>query len=359
MAFPFRTGFEHGISPAAFVSQSGHPVSESVTTDNPRSGSRAMRISLASLDQWNPPEALDYTRANTTTAKVSLVASVYFSDMSGLNTQGFRMAVVADAATSDGFVFLQINKDGGVELRRVGSALTSGGNLIDSLPAGTIIAGSWYTFEILILPLNSGGEYDVAINGASVMSGTGVDTFDGIGAMTTTCGFQFRCIGEVSQSVVIDVDDVMFGVDETSLLTVTQGLPVHEALVPTSDIEADGTPSTGLDHYALVDEIPPGASDYVEFDTAGDRERFGFSNRTETGDVLGLMVWSTASDPLTADTIRTLINSNATEVESGNLVLSATPGTAYTQNQETDPDTGIAWTTAGVNAVTAGARRPV
>lgn len=363
MSWLYRTGFEHGVNLPQFLGLSGNVVSEGVSVTNPKSGTYAYRANMASADTWDPPPIGPFVRADTTSARVSTVVSFHLSDITDL--QQLRIAVYSEATSNWAYVWLQINSDGSIELRRSGitagnSPMNAAGNLIDSLGPGTIQSASWYTVELSVYFGNSGA-YDVAINKAVVMSGTGVDTNDAIGSLTTNSGARLRCTTQTSgvTSFDVDIDDFLIGIDETSLLTTTVGIPVHEALVPTSDIETGGTPSTGVNHWELVDEIPPGASDYNEFTAVAQRERYGLSDRVETGDVLGVGLWTTASDPTTSGTIRSLINSNATEVESGDLVLSNTPGTPYYLSQETDPDTALAWTTGGVNAVTVGARRTV
>lgn len=353
MAWTYRTGFEHGIDLAEWFDTG--PVSQGTTTDNPKSGSYAYRMTMASSDTWEPPRIGIGDRANTTTAKISGIWSVYVDDLFDLDY--IRLAVETGATTSPSLLYVGLLPDGSVTVGRT-NTITAAGTVLESLPAGTVTSNSWYTVELMGYIDNTAGEYDVAINGASVMSDTGVDTFQGSGTITVDSYLTMRVDTKSGGSAVVDFDDVLGGVDETTLLTTTQGIPVHEALVPTSDVETDGTPSTGTNHWELVDEIPPASGDYNTFTSGGDRERYGLSDRTETGDIIGVGVWATASDPTTADTIRLLVDSNGSEVESVDKVLSDTPGTHHSFLVDDDPDTATDWTTSGVNALTAGARRP-
>lgn len=121
---------------------------------------------------------------------------------------------------------------------------------------------------------------------------------------------------------------------------------------PTSDnVLQDWTPSVGGVGWVMIDEVPPVDSDYVSANATGKKSRYGFTGvdlditNISAVQVVGRMRKSDAG----IGSFKFGFLSGATQGEGVEKGLS-TEYTYYNSVFETDPNTGIKWTPAGVNA---------
>ena len=130
-----------------------------------------------------------------------------------------------------------------------------------------------------------------------------------------------------------------------------------DTLRPTADTaEADWTPSAGADHYAVVDEATiNGDTDYVSAATPGALDLYEMSNLSFTPDTVhAVQVTMVArKDDAEARQVRTKLKSGTTTAD-GTTQAMATSYLPYGDLYETDPDTAMAWTPGGVNAMQVG-----
>ncbi len=137
---------------------------------------------------------------------------------------------------------------------------------------------------------------------------------------------------------------------------------VNEHFIPVLSPTSDASPltlipSTGVTQYDLIDEIPVSTTDYDYADTIGQQSFFGMSN-------LSVTATSILCINAMAEVFREgSITMGEAAVESGGTTTYQTPivlpsGSYYGIQflQETDPDTGVGWDTAGINAMTVGYR---
>jgi hypothetical protein len=127
-------------------------------------------------------------------------------------------------------------------------------------------------------------------------------------------------------------------------------------IIPNGDTaQSDFTPSTGVNGFAVVDDIPANDSDYNSATASGNEDRYTFSNPPAAVSILcaNFCARVTRDGSLTQGQIS--VKSGTTTVYSTAETLPASP-TYYDMQYivETDPDTGVAWTDAGVQAVEAG-----
>lgn len=127
-------------------------------------------------------------------------------------------------------------------------------------------------------------------------------------------------------------------------------------LSPTSDTaDKDFTASTGTDNFAMVDETPMNPTDFVQASAVGDKDLYGFED-LPVGfvniEAVSLVVVAAKTDAVARE-LRGVLKSNATESATPNSVLNTTfkPVRAVFN---TDPNGGVAWTSAAVDALTAG-----
>ena len=117
------------------------------------------------------------------------------------------------------------------------------------------------------------------------------------------------------------------------------------------------TPSTGTDHGALLDEIPPNDDvDYVSGDVVNLRETVKFPNITlASGTVLGIQLMPNVIKTLSGDRqIAALVRSGGSDALGTNQGVSQTMYTYRAQMFQVNPVGGAGWTAATANAMEGG-----
>ncbi len=131
--------------------------------------------------------------------------------------------------------------------------------------------------------------------------------------------------------------------------------------VPTSDATPNnGTPSTGTDHFACVDEAQFNTSDYITMpNTSGDKEVYGHGSIASTPAVVHSVrvVLVSQKTDAGAFSLEPLVVSGGTEGDGSSQPLSTSWG-IQASIFETDPNTSAAWTYANANAADVGYKVP-
>ena len=115
-----------------------------------------------------------------------------------------------------------------------------------------------------------------------------------------------------------------------------------------------GSDGDSTDNYLLVDEVPPSGADYVSSSTIGAQDLYTMSNLpAAAGEIIAVApTLFAAKDEVGPRQVKPLIRSTTTVAGAGmNLDF------AYAQKQvihSVNPDTGLPWTMAEVNAVQVG-----
>lgn len=257
--------------------------------------------------------------------------------------------------------FLQLNQSGdfsdgalssldGIGLAVVGTTLTAYRGYTSFVTGTTeLVLGSWYRIEVRLATNNSGGVLQVWINGVLDIDFTG-DTYD-----SGKDGINVVKFGGQNTDGDIYIDDVLIYDITGDAPNDVLGDIRMETLRPTGDgDENDGTPSSGTDHYAMVDEdgVNDGDSTYVSMSTAGDKELYDIGSLSYTpvkihGVVVNLMA---RVDGTTPRTMKAKVKSATTEGDGDTLNIPY--GDTYKPLQACfteDPSTGAAWTTSGVD----------
>lgn len=118
------------------------------------------------------------------------------------------------------------------------------------------------------------------------------------------------------------------------------------------------TPNTGA-NYAAVDEVTPdGDTTYVASGTATDKDLYNLATYSFPANTLIRRVWAAAvarkTDSAVDDKIQVGLKSDATEAWSSDYGLSTTYTHIHGPEYTTDPDTGVAWTQGGIDALQVG-----
>lgn len=201
--------------------------------------------------------------------------------------------------------------------------------------------GVWHTYRLKGVVHNSTGELHLMIDNDLVYTQTGIDTTN----LATSYINSLICS---SNGTMLDVDDFVLIDDDTDFLPECR----IQTLAPNADgSNLDLVPSTGTDHYAVVDELPVGTSDYLSGSVAGEYDLLelpdlgvvpttivgvnlvGFARKTDAASrAWNLGIQSGATDDLGVD-------------------LSLTSDVQYYSRMlPTDPNTGLEWEAADIGA---------
>lgn len=214
--------------------------------------------------------------------------------------------------------------------------------------------GQWYFLELKATIDDTSGSFEVRINGATELLVTGVDTKNGTTGVIDKV--YFGTIGFFATSNLFRIDDIY-------ILDSSGGAPHNNFLgdirIDTVLPNGDGTytqftPSTGTDHYALVDDSVPNTTDYNSSSTLGQRDSYNMGNVTLTGAILAVQTnLAVLKDDVGYRNAKALIKSGSTIAYGTSRGLNTTQ-TINMDIFSTDPNTGLAWTNSAVNALEVG-----
>jgi hypothetical protein len=178
-------------------------------------------------------------------------------------------AQLAEGGTAH--VTLEATTAGAVALRRGNSSGTVVGTSAGT-PLSEINRWYWIEARIRISDSISAGDAVVYVDGVEVLSlAGGTDTRNGLTGVcnrfalyTSSASTVYGTHASVYFEFVEGQSDALYGPCRV------------DTVYPTSDgHHQDGTPSTGADRWATVDETTPSATDYNDLADVGDRDSFG------------------------------------------------------------------------------------
>lgn len=216
------------------------------------------------------------------------------------------------------------------------------------------IPNRWYYIELEINIHSTTGSYNLKVDGTSVKSQSGIDTASGA---DTSDGVEFVARGWSGEDW--SLDDIYICNDSGAINNDFLGPIVVRSIFADGDGDnEDWTTSSGTDSYTLINETEPydGDSDYIESSTTGNKSIFTFGNVVsgQTG-IVGIKPWSTARvTDITSFTLKHTVKSNGVLYPQTGQGISNQSFAQYLDILETDPDTGVAWTESGLNAIQSG-----
>jgi hypothetical protein len=331
MAIIFTEGFESTNAPNGVIER------PTATWNNtPGSGLTAGRIN-GSAHTIGGTSGGDLN-GNWSFSLPSTYSEGFFGDsiiISGTPVSSRRFMLVRNGSTTHLSVYL--NTDRSLSVARDTTILAT------SAP-GVIVPTAWHRVELGFVISDTVGSYELRVDGATVLSATGVDTQNGV-----TTGVNVLIVAN-QQNVTITHDDITFN-DTTGPAPNNTFLgDLHiEQLVPTSDSSIAWTRSTGASNFSCVDEARISTTDYITIAAPG-TDRYGLKDVTNTpAQIFGVNVsFHGNKDNTGACDIRANLVSGGT-VGTGTTRSMNTAAMLYTELFETDPDTGSAWTGAAVN----------
>jgi hypothetical protein len=215
---------------------------------------------------------------------------------------------------------------------RLGSTIINDTNL-----DFTIVANTWYYYEVKVFCHPTSGSVEVRIDGNTVVSLTGINTKAG------TDSFHNNVLISL-QYCNIDNYYICDGSGDT--LNNFLGPCRVIGLFPNEDsTPLDWAPSTGTSHYTLIDEQYITSSDYLLSSTQGAVDYYKYPQIVGDATVLGFQISTTCCNSSgTSVVLQAPVEYNGqTELGPRTQVI----GTAYTDIRHicvTDPDTGEPWT---------------
>lgn len=295
--------------------------------------------------------ALTVVTSDAAAKSFTPVASVVFGfrfKFTNANASAKKICTLYDVATAQ--VDLRINADGTLSVTRAGTALT-GGTSTNTMSAGTFY---YVEFKVTISDSIGANTCKVRVDGVDwITVATGQDTKATANALCNV--LELGPSGSLTGTYYYH--DLYLCDNSGSTNNDFLGDCRIDTIFPTSDGNyTQFTPSTGTDHYALVDEATPNTSDYNSDATAGHRDSYGMGNLAAltSQTVYGIQTNAAVlKDDAGVRTAATFVRSSSTNSDGATVGLSVSQ-TYISQVFETDPNGSIAWTESSVNAMEGG-----
>lgn len=235
-------------------------------------------------------------------------------------------------------------------------AVYRGSTLLATTSGSGLTLGGWYYVEFRVV-CSATGSYELRINGVDKLSNSSVNTKAGTHDYHTAFQLGETVVG-ITQTH--QIDDVYCLDGSGSVNNNFLGNRKVVTIFPDGDVVGytDFTPSSGTDHYALVDENPVNDdTDYVASSTPNHTDLWDYAAISDLGAIAGLQINTQARETDAQNfTLKTPIKSSTTlDVNAGEVIGSATYKNLR-RISETDPYTTAAWIISGVNAAQFGIR---
>lgn len=245
---------------------------------------------------------------------------------------------------------VRINTSGYIDLIRLDGPIFAGTIVASS--ATPIVLGTPHWFAIRLVAATSGGEVEVYVDGALVVSYTGNTQ----GHATLDGWDRFAPAGVDVVGSDCTIDDVIVTDSVTGVLAEHYAKAQRPASVVSGVLV--GTPTTGSGRWANVSEDPASTSEYNTASSSGDEDRYGLTPIGTTPDsILCAVVWVEGARSGGLTQIEALLSSGGTDAYSAApYVLPGSGHGVHSLLLEDDPDTAAAWTPAGLDAAVVGAR---
>jgi hypothetical protein len=217
-----------------------------------------------------------------------------------------------------------------------------GNTLLETSAGGLLVVDQWSTVELSVHVDNSTGSYAVQYNGEPLLSDSGIDTQPGSNSYCD--GVRVGPNGSTFTSFHFDDlylrDDLTFQ-DTWKIVTI----------FPDGDGAVDGTPSTGVDLYAMVDDASADDDSTYVTNVASDSDLFDYQSLTDVSTVFAVAVNAVVRETDASHFDIALL------AKSGTTTDASTPQSVGTTNYtnrfaiwEQNPDTASDWTPSEINS---------
>lgn len=252
----------------------------------------------------------------------------------------------------------------GISVTHTGNIRVTRGDSRDGVELGVsstpiITASAWSYIEVRALISDTVGSVTVAVDGATVLSLTNIDTRNGGNGIIDSAALVRRNgFGNPTNSY-----DDFYWMDTTGPAPYNAFLgPIRvDRLAPSSDSSVQFTRSGGAANFEMVDDTAQdGDTSYNESGTAGHKDTFGLTDLSTPSGIVYAVQPRLVARRTDADAINIIssVISNAVEADGASKALGASYQEfrdIFTQN----PDGNVAWNDAAVNALQVAYRIPV
>lgn len=284
--------------------------------------------------------------SNVTKVLASAVSTIVIGfafNPSSTPTLARNLARLRDGASNQ--LEIKFNTNATLSISRNGTVLGTSVATVD-------VASDQY-LELKATIHDTAGSFELRKNGVNILSASGVDTKNTTNASVSQVSFGTD--GNPGSSTWKYDDLYILDTSGSSNNDFLGDIRI-DAIYPNADGNyTDWTPSAGTDHYALVDEATPNTTDYVSSSTAGQKDSFAMASPPVLASelIFGVRVKVAAlKDDAGERSIKVGVRSGVTDSVSADQALS-TSQLYYSNIHETDPDTGVAWTPAGIDGMQA------
>lgn len=275
-----------------------------------------------------------------------------FAFLKGSATAQLNFRIGADGGSVN-HMTVSIGTLGSVTLR-LGS---ESGTVLASVPDGSVTIGSWNYMEIRAIISDTVGVLDVRLNGStsSLVSFSG-DTKNG-GTSTNIDELEIHASGGTQ---AWSVDDLYILNTSGSTNNTWLGDVRVVTVRPNgngSSSQFVGSDGNSTDNYLLVDETAYSTADYTGSGTVGQKDLYAMSDLPAgTTSVFAVQeIFIGLKSDAGYGALKPVIRTNSTNYTGSAYPLSTSPLAFQPAIRETNPNTGVAWTPAEIDALEAGA----
>jgi len=274
---------------------------------------------------------------NTTNATLVVGVAIY---LTSIGTSAFA-PIFLRASNTPG-MNLRLNVDGSLSALRNTTVLGTSAN------TGIITVNTWHYVEFKITTANSGGTYDVVVDGVNELTGNG-DTQPGNLAYHDVITLKK---GAVSGNIRFDDLYVLDG--SGSVNNDLLGPVYVSSIYPDGDDTTDFTPTGGGNHYDQVNSVVFNNATYVETGTVTAKDIYTYGGFAGTSNILGVQVSAVARETdARSMPLKILAKSSGNTVNGGKQPVGTTDWDGVTTVFEEDPD-GNSWTQGSINSTAFG-----
>ena len=271
----------------------------------------------------------------------------------------FGFAVKFNTILPAGNVFFQFLESAivHVAVHLEGSGFMSvkrGTTLLATATTNPLVAANWYYVEAKVVIHDTTGSVEVRVDGTTVTFDVPLTAVDTRNAGT---GVVDRVDVRGSLSPYTYYDDLYICDDSGSAPhnDFLGDIKIENLMVQTGNGSNVGlTPSTGTDHGALVDEVPPNTTDYNGGSSVGLKDTYNLPSMVGTGAILGIQTnLYVAKSDAGARSVCPVVRTGGADYDGTSKTL-LTTFKYHTHVWEKNPGTLAAWTSADINALEAG-----
>jgi len=225
----------------------------------------------------------------------------------------------------------------------------AGGSVLATSPVLMPLAGQWAHIQVKIFISNTAGTVELHLNGqvAANWTATGLNTRNG------SANFYANVINWESNSAAGEVVDDFYAFNDQAPAPNTFQGDVHAVRqLPTSDIAINWARNTGPNNCLAVDDTQDdGDSTYVSTLTVNATDTYGMAPLSPTPNTIICVQprYEARMDDAGPHTMNAQLTSGGTTVNLPTMNVASTYAVA-SQAFPQDPNTGLAWTPAAVNA---------